>query len=115
MLKCLHHILLRQTFININTDDLAAQAVGSFYGNFEVGEVLVATSGATAVVKDRRLLTDRLGQWKGSLFIPNPSVDTNPRWATGTRTLRLTTNDYDSRIGGAVASQLKLNMKQKAH
>ena len=91
-------------YININTEDLAAQAVGSFYGNFEVGELLVATSGATAVVKDRRLLTDRLGQWRGSLFIPNPSVDTNPRWATGTRTLRLTTNEDDSRLAGAVAS-----------
>ena len=91
-------------FININTDDLAAQAVGSFYGNIQVGELLRATSGATAVVKDRRLLTDRLGQWKGSFFIPNPNVDTNPRWATGTRTLRLTTNENDSRLAGAVAS-----------
>ena len=91
-------------FININTDDLAAQAVGSFYGNIQVGELLRADSGATAVVKDRRLLTDRLGQWKGSFFIPSPAADTNPRWATGTRTLRLTTNEDDSRLAGAVAS-----------
>ena len=91
-------------FININTTDLAAQAVGSFYGNIQVGELLRASSGATAVVKDRRLLTDRLGQWKGSFFIPSPATDTNPRWATGTRTLRLTTNEDDSRLAGAVAS-----------
>ena len=53
--------------------NLAAQSVGSFYGNIQVGELLEGDSGATAVVKDSRLLTDRLGQWKGSFFIPDPS------------------------------------------
>ena len=101
---CLTSYSSTTNFININTDDLAAQAVGSFYGNIQVGELLRADSGATAVVKDRRLLTDRLGQWKGSFFIPSPATDTNPRWATGTRTLRLTTNEDDSRLAGAVAS-----------
>ena len=91
-------------FINIDTESLAAQAVGEFYGNIQVGEVLVAASGARAVVKDRRLQTDRLGQWKGSFFIPSPAVDTNPRWATGTRTLRFTTNETDGRVAGTVAS-----------
>ncbi len=91
-------------FINIDTDRLAAQAVGQYYGNIQVGEVLVGDSGARAVVRQRRLITDRLGQWKGSFFIPNPSVDTNPRWATGTRVIRLTTNETDSRLPGTVAS-----------
>ena len=98
-------------FINIDTESLAAQAVGSFYGNFQVGEVLQgAASGATAVVKDRRLLTDRLGQWKGSFFIPSPQVDTNPRWSTGTRTLSLTTNENDSRTAGTVASAAEVTI-----
>ena len=91
-------------FINIDTLTLAAQAVGDFYGNMQVGEVLVGSSGATAVVADRRILSDRLGQYRGSLFIPDPSVDTNPRWNTGNRTLRFTTNEDDSRLAGAVAS-----------
>ena len=91
-------------FINIDTDRLAAQAVGQYYGNFQVGEVLQGDSGARAVVRQRRLLTDRLGQWKGSFFIPSPATDTNPRWATGTRTMRLTTNENDSRVAGTVAS-----------
>ena len=91
-------------FINIDTDRLAEQAVGQYYGNFQVGEVLQGDSGARAVVRQRRLVTDRLGQWKGSFFIPNPAADTNPRWATGTRTLRLTTNENDSRTAGTVAS-----------
>ena len=91
-------------FINIDTDKLAAQAVGDFYGNFQVGEVLVGASGAKAVVQRRRFVTDRLGQWRGSFFIPEPGVDTNPRWATGTRTIRLTTNEDDSRLPGTVDS-----------
>jgi len=91
-------------FINIDTDALARQAVGNYYGNIQVGEVLVGDSGARAVVRQRRLITDRLGQWKGSFFIPNPGVDTNPRWATGTRVIRLTTNETDSRLPGTVAS-----------
>ena len=31
-------------------------------------------------------------------------TDTNPRWATGARTMRLTTNENDSRVAGTVAS-----------
>ena len=91
-------------FLNIDTNALAEQAIGDFYGNMQVQEVLVGTSGARAVVKDRRLISDRFGKLKASFFIPNPGVDTNPRWATGTRTLRLSTSDTDSRLAGAVAS-----------
>ena len=91
-------------FINVDTESLAAQAVGQYFGNIQVGEVLVGDSGARAVVRDRRLMTDRLGQWKGSFFIPPPQVNTNPRWATGSRLLRLTTNADDSRTFGTVAS-----------
>ena len=91
-------------YLSIDTEALAAQAVGQYYGNIQVGEILVGTSGARAVVKDRKFLTDRLGQWRGSFFIPNPGVDTNPRWNTGTRVLRMTTNEDDSRLPGTVDS-----------
>ena len=91
-------------FLNINTDDLAAQAVGEFFGNVQVGEVLVADSGARAVVKDRRLISDRFGKMGASFFIPTAAVNTNPRWATGTRVIRFSTSDTNSRIGGAVES-----------
>jgi len=91
-------------FLNIDTGELSKQAIGDFYGNMQVQEVLVGTSGARAVVKDRRLISDRFGKMKASFFIPNPGNDTNPRWATGTRTLRLSTSDTDSRLAGAVAS-----------
>ena len=91
-------------YLNVDTDALATQAVGDFYGNFQIGEVLLGSSGARAVVKDRRLITDRFGKVKSSFFVPSPAVDTNPRWATGSRTVRLTTSSTDSRLGGAVAS-----------
>ena len=91
-------------YLSIDTTELAQQAVGQFYGNMQVGEVLLGSSGARAVVKDRRLITDRFGKLRSSFFIPSPRVDTNPRWATGTRTLRLTTSDTDSRLAGSVAS-----------
>ena len=91
-------------YLNIDTDALASNAVGEFYGNVQVGEVLVANSGARAVVKDRRLVSDRFGKMQASFFIPPASVDTNPRWATGTRSIRLSTSDTDSRLAGAVAS-----------
>ena len=91
-------------FINADTLALAEQAQGEYFGNIQVGEVLRGASGATAVVANRRIISDRLGQFRGSLFIPNPNVDSNPRWATGTRTLRFTTSETDSRLGGAVSS-----------
>ncbi len=96
-------------FLNIDTVELSKQATGDYYGNFQVQEVLVGTSGATAVVRDRRLISDRFGKLRTSFFIPSPSLDTNPRWATGTRTLRLSTSDTDSRLGGAVASAAETN------
>ncbi|MEC8551111.1 MAG: hypothetical protein VXY93_11490, partial [Pseudomonadota bacterium] len=70
-----------------------------------VGEVLLGqTSGARAVVKDRRLISDLLGIVKGTFFIPNPRRDANPRWATGARTMRLTSSETDSRTPGSVDS-----------
>ena len=91
--------------LNIDTTEIARQTRGDSYGNIAVGEVLLGqTSGARAVVKDRRLISDLLGIVKGTFFIPNPRRDANPRWATGSRTMRLTSSEQDSRLPGAVDS-----------
>ena len=100
-------------FLNIDCDVSAEQAQGSFYGNIQVGEVLIGASGAKAVVKDRRLLSDRLGKLQASFFIPSNASDTNPRWRTGSRTLRLSTDDEDSRLAGAVASSAEAEYEAK--
>ena len=77
----------------------------NFFGNANVGEVLVGqTSGARAVVRDRRLLSDNIGNLQGTLFIPSPKNDSNPRWATGTRSVRFTTSSTNSKASGEVDS-----------
>ena len=94
--------------MNIDTEASAEQAVGEYYGNIQVNEILQGTSGATAVVQNRRIVTDRLSQYRGAFFIPNPSEDTNPRWVTGTRTMRFTTSETDSRLEGSVDSSAQV-------
>ena len=92
-------------FLNIDTQGLAETVNPNFFGNMQTGEVLVGqTSGGRAVVKDRRLLTDNIGNFRGSFFIPNPGNDSNPRWATGTRTFRFTTSPTNSRANDEVTS-----------
>jgi len=93
-------------FINHNVWALAMRngKNSKYYGNMEVGEVLRGKSGAKAVVKDRRHITDRFGSYRGNFFIPEPIKNVNPRWKTGTRTLRMTSQADDTRIPGAVAS-----------
>jgi len=76
-----------------------------FFGNMQVGEILVGqTSGARAVVQDRRLLSDNVGNLQGTFFVPSPKNDANPRWATGTRAFRFTTSDSNSKAPGSVDS-----------
>ena len=50
-----------------------------------------------------------LGDLSGIMWIPNPAVNTNPRFATGTRVIRLTTSATDSRIPGQVDSAASAN------
>lgn len=75
-----------------------------YFGNMQVGEVLRGAGGARAVVKDRRHISDRNGKYRGNFFIPEPRNRNNPRWRTGTRTLRMSTSDTDSRVPGIATS-----------
>ena len=82
----------------------------------QVGEILVGqTSGARAVVKDRRLLSDNVGNLQGTFFIPSPKNDANPRWSTGTRSFRFTTSETNSRTVGQVDSSADTNIPQQEH
>lgn len=99
-------------YLNIDTDALAAQANGAHFGNIEIGCILIGqTSGARAIVRNRRLITDRKGTIKGSFFIPRPVDTTNPRWATGTRTFVLS-NSPTNQVGvpgGTSISNAQIN------
>ena len=91
--------------INIDTLSMASQVNGAYYGNPIQGEVLIGqTSGARAVVREKRLISDQSGNLTGVFFIPTPTIDANPRWGTGRRILRFTASKTDSRIAGDVDS-----------
>ena len=91
--------------INHDITAISETVSPDFFGNMQVGEVLVGqTSGARAVVQDRRLLTDNVGNMQGTFFVPSPKNDANPRWATGTRAFRFTTSSTNSKSPGAVDS-----------
>ena len=86
-------------FLNIDINSLAEQVSGEYYGQIEIGILLVGKiSSSTAIVKDRRIITDRTGSFKGTFFIPNARTTTNPRWATGRRLFRLSISPSDERF-----------------
>jgi len=92
-------------YINIDTTVASESVNPNYFGNVNVGEILVGqTSGARAKVRDRRILSDNIGNVQGTFFIPNPGNDSNPRWATGTRSVRFTTSITNSKGSGEVDS-----------
>ena len=49
------------------------------------------TSGATAVISNKRLISDLGANIIGSFYIPNPNSGNHPRFETGTKTFTLLT------------------------
>ena len=97
-------------YLNIDTKTMSETVAGTYYGNPLEGEILVgATSGARAVVKPKRMVANTNGDLEGIIWIPNPAVNTNPRFATGTRVIRVTTSPTDSRVPGEVDSAAQHN------
>ena len=79
------------SIINVDTLSLAEQPSGDFFGYVETGMVLRGrTSGAQAKIVNKRLVSDLSSDVIGSFFIPNPNRNTNPKFATGTKTFTLT-------------------------
>ncbi len=76
------------TTLNIDTFSLQEQAQGEYFGWVEPGMILVGqTSGAQATITDHRLISDIAADLNGSFFIPNPNIETNPRFEAGTKVL----------------------------
>ena len=81
-------------YLNLDVNMLAQEVDGDYYGYITTGAIIRGvTSEAQAVIRDRRLLTDRRGSFRGAFFIPDPSNDANPRWETGERLLKLTVSE----------------------
>ena len=71
------------TILNVDTFSLANQVQGDFFGYVERNMTLVGkTSGAQATITDVKLISDIGAALQGSFFIPDPNVNTNPRFET---------------------------------
>jgi hypothetical protein len=64
--------------------------VYAFFDNIDISSYVTPSSGSN-------LDTDNSGAVSGTFTIPNPTVDSNPRWRTGTRVFRLTSSSTDAR------------------
>ncbi len=102
------------TILNVDTFSLATQVQGDFFGHAKNGMKLVGqTSGAQATITNVRLITDTLGNMKSCFNIPNPNNAANPRFETGTKTLRLTTSPTNSTVAGTVTGSAEANFHAK--
>jgi hypothetical protein len=64
--------------------------VYAFFDNIDISSYVTPSSGSN-------LETDNSGAVSGTFTIPSPTVDSNPRWRTGTRVFRLTSSSTDAR------------------
>lgn len=86
------------TILNVDTASLELQSQSEFFGCISPQMQLVGqTSNAVAIVNDIRLITDQSGTFIGSLFIPDPTIPSNPSFETGTKTLTLSTSPINSK------------------
>jgi len=65
-----------------------------FFDNVDISSYITPTGGALG----GNLVTDSNGAVSGTFAIPDPTVDSNPRWRSGRRVFRLTSSSTDSRV-----------------
>ena len=76
------------TILNVDTFSLCDQPQGAFIGSVAPEMILVGeSSGAQATVSQVRLVSDSTSSLIGSFFIPDPNINTNPRFEVGTKVL----------------------------
>ena len=74
--------------LNVDTFSLQEQAKGEYFGYVEPGMTLVGqSSGAWATITDVKLVSDISANLSGSFFIPDPNVESNPKFEAGTKVL----------------------------
>ena len=84
------------TLLNIDIRSMSDNAQGDFYGWVETGLVLTGqSSGAQAKITNLRLVSDTSATLIGSFFVPDPNLDSHPKFETGKKVLQLT-NDPDN-------------------
>jgi len=96
------------TLLNVDTDSLQNQKDSNFFGYIYTGMKLTGlTSGAEATVSDVRLISDEAGTLIGSFYIPDPSLNNNPKFPSGTKTFLLTSDPDNDFIPGEIVTQVE--------
>ena len=83
------------TVLNVDTRSLSQEAQGQYYGYVSKNSQLIGQeSGATAYVKDLKLVTDAFGEVIGSVFIRDPNTQPSPpvKIEAGLKTIKVTTS-----------------------
>ncbi len=84
------------TFLNMDLLAMSRKAMGKFFGNFYTNHVIIGrTSGATARISRKRLVTDGLGSIYGNISFAGEK-NKNHRFKTGTKIFKLTNDAKDS-------------------
>ena len=65
----------------------------AFFDDQDINQYITPTGGSLG----GNIITNAQGEISGTFAIPDPTVDSNPRWRTGTRTFRLTASSTDDR------------------
>ena len=68
--------------------------VYAFFDNIDVNSYVTPTGGALG----GNIVSDANGALSGTFAIPDATVDSNPRWRTGTRVFRLTSSSTNDRV-----------------
>lgn len=93
------------TILNIDTFSLSNQPQGQFNGYISTGMKLTGqTSKAEATISNVRLITNESGTVIGSLYIPNPNIDVNPKFECGSKAFRLTSSSTNSLVYGTYST-----------
>ena len=98
------------TILNVDTFSLQLQPQGQYFG-FLNGNMTIRgqSSGAEATITSTRLISDNVGTLIGSFFIPDSTINENPEFAAGTKTLRLSSSAVNSLVPGTVTSSVERN------
>jgi hypothetical protein len=78
------------TYLNVDTRSLSLPSETQYFGLVSTGMRLVGrSSGAVAQVNQVNLISDNEGRLIGSLFIPDPNIESNPKWINGENTFKV--------------------------
>ena len=92
--------------LNVDTYSLQEQAQGDYFGYVETGMTFTGqTSGAQATLSNHRLISDISADLSGSFFIPNPNIDTNPRFEAGTKILTFVNDEANNQETASTISE----------